>query len=102
MPESSDPAKLEEKRKLEDFHRQERHDQVAYLLGDHKGRAFIWDLLADCYVLRQPFVPGGPEGERLTTLRLGRLDIGLRLMHEVNQHPELYELMRQEAAVRAE
>ncbi len=71
-----------------------RNDDFRWLMGDARGRRFVWDLLGKAGLFRSSF---GPSTE-LTAFNEGRRDLGLGVLAELMQLcPEQYARMQAEA-----
>lgn len=51
-------------------------DDLHYIMGDHRGRRFIWALLGLCGKGNTGFVIGAPDA---TAFNLGQINIGLQV-----------------------
>ena len=58
----------------------DNHDEIAedlmFVMGDHRGRRLIWNLLGICGKGHTGMVPGAPDA---TAFNLGKLDVALAI-----------------------
>lgn len=58
----------------------DNHDEIAedlmFVMGDHRGRRLIWNLLGICGKGHTGMVPGSPDS---TAFNLGKLDVALAI-----------------------
>lgn len=78
---------------------QDWKDQVAFVLGDARSRAFVWEMLSRCGVFGASFT-----GEPLTTaFNEGKRHVGLNLMETLlTSNSNAFTLMRDEHILRQE
>lgn len=65
-------------------------DDFRDIMNTIGGRRYFWNLIADC----QCYQPIFHENHAIMSIREGKRQIGLRLLHQINTIcPELYQVM---------
>ena len=74
----------------------DKRDFIAKVMADKAGRAWMWELLTLCGVMRSSFIAGDPHA---TSFNEGQRNVGLRIMASImSAAPEQYETMVKESA----
>jgi hypothetical protein len=94
---AASPAQARTAKAAEQRRELARAELIRVQLSTPQGREFVWSMLGRCAIFEH--IAGAIED---TYRGLGRRDVGLELWGEVNQHPELFLLMQNEAIARAE
>ena len=72
---------------------------LVWLMGDERGRRFVWALLSAAGVFRLSYAPGD---QTATAFREGARNLGLELLARIHQHCHAaYSLMVDEARTNA-
>lgn len=88
-PSDKPKAKLEEKIAQNNF-----ANDCSALLSTEGGRRYMWQLLADCGLMEDPFVAGAQD---ITNYKLGAQRIGRKIFADLLSHvPSLYNQMAAE------
>ena len=91
---AGNPRHVERRQKSAKTTRLQRNEDVRWLMGDARGRRFIWNLLAKAGVFRSSM---GLSAE-LTAFNEGRRDLGLAVLADLMRLcPEEYGRMQAEA-----
>jgi hypothetical protein len=91
---AGNPRHVERREKTAKTTRRQRNEDFRWLMGDARGRRFIWDLLAKAGVFRSSM---GLSAE-LTAFNEGRRDLGLAVLADLMRLcPEQYGRMQAEA-----
>jgi hypothetical protein len=91
---AGDPVHVERRRKSAKTTRLQRNEDLRWLMGDARGRRFVWNLLAKAGVFRSSM---GASAE-LTAFNEGRRDLGLVLLADLMRLcPDQYGRMQAEA-----
>lgn len=94
MRNAADPKQLERAKRQQEKALQQRKDDLFFLMGDPKGRRFVWDQLEFTGVFSVGWDPSAK-----IHFNAGMRNVGLRLFQELHQVcPDLYLLMAKEAA----
>ena len=96
VPNVADESQVKEAGKRAKSARESELDDFAWLMGDVRGRRFVWRYLSECGVFKTSFT-----GNSTTFFNEGARNMGLKLMADINDAcPELYQVMVSEARVR--
>ena len=91
---AADPKQIERAKRQQEKALQQRKDDLFFIMGDPKGRRFVWDQLSYAGI----YTDGWDPSARIH-FNSGRRNVGLRLFLEIHQVcPDLYLLMSKEAA----
>lgn len=89
---AADNHQVTSRKRREDREKLRNEDAVKFVMGNALGRHFVWNLLSDAGLFRQPFT-----GNSTTDFQCGRMDVGLKLMRKLEeQAPDEFVSMWQE------
>jgi hypothetical protein len=77
---AADPKQVETRKRKEDRELQRRENAERFVMGDARGRLFVWWILSECGMFRQSFT-----GNSETFFLEGKRSIGLKLTAELEQ-----------------
>lgn len=93
---AADPASIDRKRSKSEEKEVTRKLVIRTLMGDARGRAYLWDELTEMNVFSQS-LQFGRDGYAATAFSEGRRSLGLRLLTDITRWcPHEYMLMTQE------
>jgi hypothetical protein len=93
-----DEGSLQEAKEQDTEARRQEHERevadLQWLMGDAKGRRFMWRLLSVTGLFRNPFVANATD---TTSFRCGEMNVGQRFLSSVHEHcPDRYQQMVRE------
>lgn len=77
---TSDPSQVNKARKKAARTRADRLEFIKAAMSVEQGRAWFYDILNRCHILRQPFVAGDPHS---TSFRCGEMNIGAMILDDI-------------------
>jgi|TARA_R110000824_G_scaffold20891_2_gene78308 hypothetical protein len=93
---TSDEKQVKKRKKQRDLRRETELYELEKILSTYEGRSFLWRLIAFCGIYE-----AGVTHELETFRQLGKRDIGLWLLAEIDQaNPKAIPVMTQEEVTR--
>ena len=88
-----DQAAIEAAASKAELKRQRRDDEFKWLMDSPSGRSFVWWLLSEAGVFRNPL----GHTDAMTNFRCGEMNVGQKLMAKIHElAPDRYETMVKE------
>jgi hypothetical protein len=92
---AADPRQVKKGRRAEKVRRIKEDEDLAWLLGDRRGRRIYWRIMSNCRVFNQS---RDERGNDYTNFNEGKRSIGLKLLADLTRvKPEAYTLIIKEA-----
>jgi hypothetical protein len=92
---ASDPEQVQKRKSRAGRDKRAKEDVVKALLETRNGRLWLRGMLTDCHIFEDCFRESSATG---TAFLLGERNAGLRLLVQVQRHPNLYVAMMKEKA----
>ena len=77
---ASDPEQVNQRRRDVGRRTRASREVLRNVMSSSQGRAWLWDMLSDCNIFGNPFVPGAHD---VTDFNLGEQNAGRRLMSQM-------------------